>query len=100
MSDAVLVAIIAAIPATVAVVIGLRNARSAAKAAAAAEAAKLAAQTSQAEIVATRDGVFEVGKRIDGRLSELLETSKAAARAQGHAEGVTAEQARTRSAEQ
>jgi hypothetical protein len=58
-----------------------------AAAVAASEAAKLAAEQSKVEIVATKDGVFELGKRVDGRLSELLETAKALARAQGLAEG-------------
>jgi hypothetical protein len=58
-----------------------------AEAVAAAEAARLAAEQSKVEIIATKDGVFEIGKRVDGRLSELLTTAKALARAQGLAEG-------------
>ena len=73
-----------------AVVIGYRNSRKAdaakekaTAAAAAALIAKEAAEDSKKEIIATKDGVFEVGKAIDGRLTELLEITKQAALAEG-----------------
>lgn len=73
-----------------AVAVGWRNSRKAdaakeeaALAAAAALTAKEAAEASKREIVATKDGVFEVGKQIDGRLSELLKLTEQAALAEG-----------------
>lgn len=81
-----------------AVIIGYRNSKAAADArekardaANAATAAKLTAEHSQAEIVATKDGVFEVGKKIDGRLDELLELTKQAALAEGRLQGRASE---------
>jgi replicative DNA helicase len=57
----------------------------AAVAAAAASAAKIAAEDSNARIIRIGDEIFQLGKRVDGRLSELLDATKA----QAHAEGVT-----------
>lgn len=65
----------------------------AAVAAAAAEAAKAAALDSQREIIATKEGVFEVGKQIDGRLTQLLSLTKEAALAEGRLEGAASERA-------
>lgn len=82
-------------------VVGVRNSRkaddAALKAALAAERAadaKAAAEASQREIIATKEGVFEVGRQIDGRLSQLLETAKALAKSEGRAEGVAEVEAR------
>jgi hypothetical protein len=82
------------IAALVAVFLGLRNSRKAddAKdkavvAVEAANAAKVAAENSQKEIVKTKDGVFEVGAAIDGRLSELLKLTEQAAYAAGKLAG-------------
>ncbi len=81
-------------------ILALRNSQKAdaAKSAAAlaaerAAVAKEAAEESKREIVATRDGVFEVGKQLDGRLTELLKTTGDLARAEGQIEGRAAEQA-------
>jgi hypothetical protein len=49
----------------------------AAAAAAAAVAAEQAALESRKKIVQIGDAVYELGKRVDGRLSELLDTAKA-----------------------
>jgi hypothetical protein len=77
-----------------AVLLSFRNSRSAdaAKdkaviAVEAANAAKVAAEASQKEIVKTKDGVFEVGAAIDGRLSELLKLTEQAAYAAGKLAG-------------
>jgi hypothetical protein len=56
-----------------------------------AERARVMAEESKQEIIATRDGVFEVGKQLDGRLSELLKVTKENALAQGRVEGRAAE---------
>lgn len=84
-----------------ALAVGWRNSRAAseakaraAEAAFAAERAKEAAEASRREIIATKDGVFEVGKRIDGRLSELLKSATALARAEGIAAGEQAQRDR------
>ena len=45
-------------------------------------AAALAAE-SQKAIIATKDGIFELGQRVDGRLSELLELTRTSAHAEG-----------------
>jgi hypothetical protein len=60
----------------------------------AAVAAQLAAESSKKAIVATQDGIFELGKQIDGRLSELLKSSSALARAEGVAQGEQAQRDR------
>lgn len=52
------------------------------------------AKASKAAVMLVGDNVVEVGKRIDGRLSELLETARALARAQGIAEGTEQERKR------
>lgn len=77
-----------------AVLLGWRNSHKAdaakekaALAAAAAVTAKEAAEASQRDVIATKDGVFEVGKQIDGRLSELLKLTEKAAYAAGLAAG-------------
>lgn len=82
------------IAALVAVYLSFRNSRKAdaAKdkaviAVEAANAAKVAAENSQREVIATKDGVFEVGKQIDGRLSELLKLTEQAAYAAGKLAG-------------
>lgn len=74
-----------------------RAAERATIAADAAVAAQAAAEASKKAIVATQDGIFELGKQIDGRLSELLKSSAALARAEGVAQGEQAQ--RDRSAE-
>jgi hypothetical protein len=82
------------IAAIAAVLVGFRNSRKAdaarekaVTAAEAAAAAKFAAEASQKEVIATKDGVFEVGKQIDGRLSELLKLTEQAAYAAGKLAG-------------
>ena len=89
-----IVALATLVTAIGAVVIGYRNSlkaeaarERASEAVAAAEAAKVAASRAEVDIIATRNGVFEVGKQIDGRLSELLELTKAAAYAEGKLAG-------------
>jgi hypothetical protein len=49
--------------------------------------ARQAARENSAEIIAVNGEVREVGERIDGRLSELLRSSNALARAEGVAAG-------------
>ena len=65
----------------------------AAVAAAAAQAAKQAAEDMKKEVILTKDGVFEVGKQIDGRLSALLELTKQASLAEGRLEGIASQKA-------
>jgi len=86
--------LVAAVGAVLAVIVGFLNNRRAVAAASAAEtaryaaeAAKLAAQQSQAEVVLTKEGVFELGRQMDGRLSQLLESTNALSRAEGLAQG-------------
>jgi hypothetical protein len=86
--------LVAAIGAVLAVILSFLNRRAATEARAkaddaahAAERAKVAAEDSKREIIATKEGVFEVGRQIDGRLSELLRSSTALARAEGVAQG-------------
>jgi hydroxyethylthiazole kinase-like sugar kinase family protein len=88
-----LTAIGALVAALTAAFIAYRNSRTTAEAKAAALAAKLAAAESKTEIVATRDGVFELGKRVDGRLEELLELTKQSALAAGRLEGRASQRA-------
>jgi hypothetical protein len=86
--------LVAAIGSVSAVVVGYLNRRAmtaakdkASDAAAAALVAKTAAEDSKREIIATKDGVFELGKQIDGRLSQLLELTRESALAEGRLEG-------------
>jgi len=72
-------ALVTAASAIVAAVISYRNSRK--------------VDGAQKEILVTRGEVVEVGKRIDGRLSELLATTEKLARAQGVAEGRAAQKA-------
>lgn len=60
----------------------------------AAVAAQTAAESAKKEIVATANGIFEVGKKLDGRLTELLASETALARAQGIAQGEQAQRDR------
>jgi hypothetical protein len=52
-----------------------------------ATAARDATEENRKEIIATKTGIYEVGKQLDGRLTELLISSNAAARAEGVAAG-------------
>jgi hypothetical protein len=77
----------------------------AAAAAAAASAAKQAAIESTAKMVQIGDAVYELGKRVDGRLTELLDAAKALgisqaqeAMAKGIVQGAKAERAREKGA--
>lgn len=56
----------------------------------AAEAAKADAALARADMILTKDGVFEIGKKVDGRLSELIEEIKKSSKAEGKAEGLAA----------
>jgi hypothetical protein len=60
---------------------------------AAAAAAQTAAEASKREITVVAGKVVEVGKRIDGRLSELLALTEANALAEGRLQGREAERA-------
>jgi len=71
-----------------------RSRRDAQAAIQAAKDAKEAAELSKAEIVAVGDKVFQVGKAIDGRLTELLASREAGALARGRLEGEATEKAR------
>lgn len=91
MDGPVLIALIVATPPTIAAIgalaIGIRNARRADEAAdKAALAAEKAAEAS-GRMVLLEGQVFEVGQRIDGRLTELLAASSALARAEGVVQG-------------
>lgn len=90
---AVLLAIATLITAVGTLIVGLRNSRKAdvareraREASARAEAAKLAAEDSKREIVRIGGEVFELGQRVDGRLSQLLELTETAALAKGRAD--------------
>lgn len=87
MDQTVTVAIIVSIPPTLvalgALVVGLRNSRKVDDAREKAIIAAADARSAKAEIVVTRDGVFEVGRQLDGRLKELLELTRRAALAEG-----------------
>ena len=76
----IITAVAALVTAVGAIVIALRR-TSGVKDAAAAVATAI--EESKAEIIATKLGVFEVGDRIDGRLTQLLEQTRANARAEG-----------------
>lgn len=76
--------LVAAIGALVVSVLGAWRASSARRAA---DAAKVIAEDSKIEIIATKQGVFELGKQLDGRLKLLLETTASASRAAGRVEG-------------
>jgi hypothetical protein len=81
------------------VYIGIRNSRKADEAKIAAAVAAKAATDATAAIVRTENGVFQLGERVNGRLTKLLATTEAMARAEGHASGVQDEQTRTRGPE-
>jgi hypothetical protein len=84
MSAEVIVAVATLVTALGAVIVAWR-------AAGRAKEAKDAADSNRLEIVATKDGVFEIGKRIDGRLTQLLKTTEELARAQGELVGRAAQ---------
>ena len=56
--------------------------------------AKATAEAAEKAVVAVGDNVFELGKRMDGPLSELLSTTRALARAEGVAAGEQAQRDR------
>lgn len=56
--------------------------------------AKMTAEDSHAQIIATKEGVFELGKQVDGRLTELLNATRQSARAEGVAAGEQAQRDR------
>jgi hypothetical protein len=60
----------------------------------AAVAAQTAIESSKRDLVETANGIFEVGKKLDGRLTQLLEAATALARAEGKAEGEQAQRDR------
>lgn len=82
-----LAAVIAAAGAIVTGILSFLNRKAARDAADRALLAKEAAEASQTAIVRTEQGVFELGRQIDGRLSELLKTTADLARAEGLASG-------------
>jgi hypothetical protein len=84
-----------------AVLIGYRNSRKADaakadahQAAVAAAVAKEAALASKREVVIVGDKVLEVGRQLDGRLSELLAEARATSRAEGFTAGEQAQRDR------
>lgn len=94
MTPETILAVATLVTAAGAVLVGWRNSRKADDArekaiiaAAAADHAKEAALASQREIVATKNGVFEVGKQLDGRLQELLKVTRTEAYARGQLAG-------------
>lgn len=58
------------------------------------DSAAKTADESKVEITKVGDRVYELGKAVDGRLSELLKITEAAARAKGKLEGVAEEHAK------
>lgn len=97
----VITAVTALVVAVGALVLNFLKQRSADRAAVAAEDAKAAAmraaelaEESHAEIIATKKGVFELGKQIDGRMGDLLEAVRKSAHAEGKAEGEQAQRDR------
>lgn len=87
--------LIAAAGALIVALVGAFVARSnSLRAASAASAAKVAAESAKADIIATKEGVFELGKQVDGRLSELLIETRKSARAEGVAAGEQAQRDR------
>ena len=54
------------------------------------------AEATRAEVISTKNGIFELGKRVDGRLTRLLELTEAAARAEGRLQGAKEEKARVK----
>ena len=88
-------AVVVALAALVgAVVTGLVARATSIRAANAAEGAKAAAEASHAEIVETKAGVFELGRQVDGRLSELLAQTRLSSRAEGVLAGEQAQRDR------
>ena len=84
-----------------ALLVGYRNSRKAdaakekaVAAALAAAVAKEAAEAGKREVLIVGDKVMEVGKQLDGRLSELLREARALARAEGVAAGEQAQRDR------
>jgi hypothetical protein len=67
-----------------ALVVGIRNGRKA-------DVAQQLTEQVRADLIQTRDGVYELGPKVDGKLDELLKATQAAARAEGHIEGVADE---------
>jgi len=61
--------------------------------------AAVAAASAEATAKAVSAAVASLSIAVDGRLSKLLEVTEHAANLTGHAEGVAAEQSRTRKAE-
>ena len=81
---AVLAIVLGAIPPTILAFAAYRTARSNARAAL---AAQKAAEDAKEIILSTNGDIRELGKRVDGRLTDLLISSKAAAHAAGVIEG-------------
>lgn len=85
-----------------ALVVAIMNARASTSArekallaAAAAETARIEAEAAKREIIVVHGEIMEVGKRIDGRLSELLALTEKSARAEGVIEGKATQRERT-----
>lgn len=95
--EAILVALIVATPPTLVAIAAWYTARTNRRTAEAtriaAERAEASAAESKSAIVRTEDGVHELGKRVDGRLEELLKMTETAARAAGMAAGIAQERA-------
>ena len=90
----IIVSVATLVGAMTAAYVAIRNSRAASDArqqahdaAVRADHARDAARDATREIVSVKGNLFEVGKAIDGRLSELLELTRAAARAEGRIEG-------------
>lgn len=96
-----IVALATLVTAVGAVILGWRNSRKAdqakekaAAAAIAAAVAKEAAEASKREVIVVGDKVVEVGKQLDGRLSELLAEARRTSRAEGFTAGEQAQRDR------
>ncbi|HEY8837400.1 MAG TPA: hypothetical protein VIO16_06930 [Dehalococcoidia bacterium] len=90
----VITAITALIVAVGALMLNFFKQRSQERAEIAAERAATLAAESKAEIIATKKGIFELGKQIDGRMEDLLEAVRKAARAEGVSAGEQSERDR------
>lgn len=91
-----LASLVIAIGVIVSAVLSYRTRQATAAASAASANAQRAAEASQAEVIAIKGEVYEIGKRIDGRLSELLTEQTGRARAEGITFGEQAERDRNK----
>ena len=83
----IILAVAALLTAAATLWVAIRNGQKATTAAEKATTAAELASSSAADVVKIGQNVYEIGARIDGRLSQLLLAEKAASRAEGRLEG-------------